>query len=507
MFYGECLPDGTFIQHGVLDPSDRKYGKWWFGDSKLWLELTGQWTKYTSPGNGPSTLYLMGHGEFGTISRIDEANRYYPVPKATSEYRIPKIIHACWFSGSTLGDLQKKCIASWKKHLPGYEIRIWDSATWSPDKFLFSQEAFENRQWAFVSDVHRLDALHDHGGIYLDLDVEVKKPFDPFLSHEFFTGTEPTNGACFAITPYIIGSGRNNKLIEELLGHYNDRHFVNPDGTFDRRTNTTIIHETMVRHGASNVDNMVEEFIPGHFRYPSWVLACDSHLSYAVHHFEGAWLRQPRALPPSDSDRAIVRKNAFNRIYSQSLCCGGGSGPGSRPDFTEGYREFLENYVRRHNVKSILDIGCGDWEFSRLVDWSGARYHGVDIVAALIETNNRIYGKDQVSFEVLDAVESELPNADLVILKDVLQHLSTESVSRVIGRLGGFDRVLIAQDHGPANPDCLDGDYRPMDLSAAPFDLPVRRIFEFEKWNKIVHEWRPCRPITDKRPELIELLA
>ena len=103
---------------------------------------------------------------------------------------IPKTIHYCWFGGNPLPQLAKDCIASWKKYLPEYELVEWNESNFPFAQFPLAQEALENRKFAFVSDVCRLYAIKEFGGIYMDTDVEVLKPLDAFLHHAAFSGFE-----------------------------------------------------------------------------------------------------------------------------------------------------------------------------------------------------------------------------------------------------------------------------------------------------------------------------
>jgi SAM-dependent methyltransferase len=197
---------------------------------------------------------------------------------------------------------------------------------------------------------------------------------------------------------------------------------------------------------------------------------------------------------------AISRSAIFTSIYSRDSWTHG-SGPGSTPAYTAEYRKFLTNYMRSSNVKSVLDVGCGDWQFSQLVDWSGINYLGIDIVPEIIESHKREFGRENVRFEVLDLVDEEPPNADLVIIKDVLQHLSLASTDRILRKLSSFDRVLIAQDvsHG-INHDCHDGGFRQLDVASPPFNLVVRKVFDFGRNSKIVYEWCPRLKVVNREP-------
>lgn len=103
--------------------------------------------------------------------------------------RISKIIHYCWFGGKEKPDIVKKCLYSWHEHLSGYEIIEWNEENFDVHCHTYVKEAYESRKFAFVSDYVRVYALYHFGGIYLDTDVEVFKPFDDLLHHESFWGS------------------------------------------------------------------------------------------------------------------------------------------------------------------------------------------------------------------------------------------------------------------------------------------------------------------------------
>lgn len=146
---------------------------------------------------------------------------------------IPKIIHCCWFGGSPKTDLAQRCIASWKRYCPDYEIREWNERNFDLDLNGYCRQAYDSQKWAFVSDVARIWALHRFGGIYMDTDVEVRRPLDPLLENETFAGFESAEyvGTC------LLGATAGHPLFREMLRRYASLSFLGEDGTPDLTTN------------------------------------------------------------------------------------------------------------------------------------------------------------------------------------------------------------------------------------------------------------------------------
>ncbi|HKE88094.1 MAG TPA: class I SAM-dependent methyltransferase [Vicinamibacterales bacterium] len=170
--------------------------------------------------------------------------------------------------------------------------------------------------------------------------------------------------------------------------------------------------------------------------------------------------------------------NTFNRIYAEGTwgrdTAGKGvSGTGSTLAITREYRAYLEDFIKKHNVKSVVDAGCGDWTFSSAIDWNGASYLGVDIASDVIAAVRARHEKGNIKFQVGD-ITDELPAADLLISKDVLQHLSNQLVHNFIRnnlRKGKYRWVILTNDRGTQNSDVESGGYRAIDLAGPPFDV------------------------------------
>ena len=209
---------------------------------------------------------------------------------------IPKVVHYCWFGCRPKNELAIKCIESWKKFLPDYEIKEWNEDNFDVNMFLYAKEALENHKFAFITDVVRLYALYTEGGVYMDTDVEVLKTYDPFLHHHMFSGFE-NNGY---VPTGMMAAEKGSKWAKDLLNEYNDRKFVLEDGSFDLRTNTEVITAYMLKQGL-RLNNTYQDFPGLCTMYPSEYFCPKDHgtgkiyctkNSVCIHHFAGSWLEK-----------------------------------------------------------------------------------------------------------------------------------------------------------------------------------------------------------------------
>jgi SAM-dependent methyltransferase len=175
------------------------------------------------------------------------------------------------------------------------------------------------------------------------------------------------------------------------------------------------------------------------------------------------------------------------------------SGPGSLPELNASYLKMLKEVIQEHKIQSVVDIGCGDWAlYESGFNWHDlpTRYLGVDVVPELIEKLNSTHGRGNVEFRCVDVFGSELPAADLYILKDVLQHWPTDRVLRFLPQLAKCRIALITNDIEISsarkrllqklpflgrfrNYDTPVGGYRPIRLGDAPFNLPARLLLHY----------------------------
>ena len=210
---------------------------------------------------------------------------------------IPKIIHYCWFGGKPMPELALKCIESWKKYLPNYDLHLWNEdnfdVTTAPR---YVQEAYAAKKFAFVSDYVRLWVLEREGGVYLDTDVEVLRSFDPLLSDIAFIGLEESKallpGTC------VMGCEAHCEWVKDMLANYENATFLKEDGSLDLTTNVQRLGAKMVEGGLQHERKI--QYLP------QWGLRVYTHdyfspitstrvmrktkNTYCIHRFAGSWV-------------------------------------------------------------------------------------------------------------------------------------------------------------------------------------------------------------------------
>lgn len=205
---------------------------------------------------------------------------------------IPKIIHYCWFGRGKKSELVERCIASWKKYLPDYQIIEWNEDNFDIHLYKYTEQAYQAKKWAFVSDVARLWALYEVGGIYLDTDMELFQPIDSFLNTSFFSGFESKDFVACG----IIGSEKKNSIIESFLDFYRCRSFMAEDGSYDMVTNPHVLTPILVKNGlvlnGKQQSNMNFSIYPQNCFYPNtfgMIFGNIPQEAIAVHHSEKSW--------------------------------------------------------------------------------------------------------------------------------------------------------------------------------------------------------------------------
>lgn len=205
---------------------------------------------------------------------------------------IPKVIHYCWFGRGPKPELALKCIESWKKWCPDYQIIEWNEDNFDINSNRYVKEAYEAKKYAFVTDYVRLYAMYTVGGIYMDTDVMVLKSLDEYLGHEAFSGFETKT----KIPTGIMASVQRQETVGQLLKYYDTALFCKPDGTLNLTTNVEVITSMMLPKGF--VPNGEYQVVEGFAIYPPNVF-CPDHRKLedstymadtaTIHYFAGSW--------------------------------------------------------------------------------------------------------------------------------------------------------------------------------------------------------------------------
>lgn len=205
---------------------------------------------------------------------------------------IPKIIHYCWLSGDPIPEKLKKYMESWKKHLPDYEFMLWDLERFDIHQTLWTQQAFAAKKYAFAADYIRLYAIYMYGGIYMDMDVEVVKPFENLLQQNFILGFESNNQA---IEAGIIGGEKGAEWLAAGLNYYKERSFVQSDNSYDIKPLPYILYSILIEQFPSYLSKVVSyDFFTAKSLSTGEIVVTKN--TYTIHHFEGTWLPRSKRI-------------------------------------------------------------------------------------------------------------------------------------------------------------------------------------------------------------------
>ena len=229
---------------------------------------------------------------------------------------IPKIIHYCWFGRGPKPASAERYIAGWKRLMPDYQFMEWNEDNFDIHCCPYVEQAYQVRKFAFVSDYARGHALYTHGGIYLDTDVEVLKPFDDLLDHRSFWGFEAAN----YIATSTIGCVPQHEIIKEYLDQYHIRTFTRPDDSLDMTTNVAVVTKLWQNRGLllNDEQQTIDDdnlFLPQAYFSPyDYTIGIIAPLteSYAIHHYAKTWIG------PWAQFKGYAKKQAAR------LCGGGG---------------------------------------------------------------------------------------------------------------------------------------------------------------------------------------
>lgn len=234
---------------------------------------------------------------------------------------IPKVIHYCWFGNGKMPPISEKCIKSWKKYCPDYEIICWNEQNFDLTQNRYMREAYEAGKWAFVSDFVRLKILYDHGGIYLDTDVELIKPLDPLLKHRGFMGFDEKG---MVATGLGFGAEPGNEIIGAFLKDYDNLPFVKADGSFDLTPCPDRNTAALKRLGMNikNTDQLFRgvRFLPREYMCPMDYYTGKKTITkntYSIHHYCASWTSP--VTKRTTRIKRIIGVKLYNKLYGKFL--------------------------------------------------------------------------------------------------------------------------------------------------------------------------------------------
>jgi mannosyltransferase OCH1-like enzyme len=235
--------------------------------------------------------------------------------------KIPKIIHYCWFGNNDKPAIVLKCIESWKKYLPDFEIIEWNEHSIISIKNQYMNDALKEKKWAFVSDYIRLYALYNYGGIYLDTDEEILKPLNEFLNLDLCLGKEEYQGRKRYVGMSFIAAKKDNNIIKEFLDEYENISFYNENGTINYLANTERFHNLLIsRYNLPNKVNTknITKLTDNSVIFPSnYFCKYKKGVSYAFHHYEAcSWLPHLK-----EYCKKYIFKNFYIKVYTIRQQC------------------------------------------------------------------------------------------------------------------------------------------------------------------------------------------
>lgn len=216
---------------------------------------------------------------------------------------IPKKIHYCWFGGNPLPEMALKCIESWKRYLPDYEIIQWNESNFDVNIIPYTREAYKSKKFAFVSDYARFYILYKYGGLYFDTDVEVLRNMDNLIAQGPYMGCEHANknnhlSVDFGVAPGLgMACEAYNTFIKDLIDYYNKLSFYKEDGSYNQITIVQHTTSMLMKYGLKNIQERqicagfnifpIDYFCPMDYQTGEIKL---TENTYTIHHYMASWV-------------------------------------------------------------------------------------------------------------------------------------------------------------------------------------------------------------------------
>lgn len=208
-----------------------------------------------------------------------------------------KIIHYCWFGGKPLPKLAKKCIKSWQKFCPDYEIKEWNESNYNVNVCEYVAQAYAAKKYAFVSDYARFDILYRYGGVYLDVDVELIRPLDEIIEKGNFFGCETDTPNVTINTGLGMAAEKRLDFYKIMLEQYEKEFFYNKDGSYNLKNVVVRTTDKLKEFGLEQKEGIQK--VGDIFIYPKeYFNPCDMQTgrikctpsTYSIHHYAASWV-------------------------------------------------------------------------------------------------------------------------------------------------------------------------------------------------------------------------
>ena len=218
----------------------------------------------------------------------------FKVERRNKQQIIPKKIHYFWFGKGKIPEENRKCIDSWKRHCPDYEIIKWTEDNYDITKCRYMQQAYESRKWGFVPDYARLDVIYQYGGIYLDTDVELIKNLDDLLYQDAFVGFQRDFWVALGLG---FGGKSGNSIFKEMREEYEKENFIQEGNKLNLTASPYYQTKVLRRHGLKCNNQL--QYVNDITVFPTEVLDPQGYSfgsikitknTYSIHHYNESWV-------------------------------------------------------------------------------------------------------------------------------------------------------------------------------------------------------------------------
>ena len=232
---------------------------------------------------------------------------------------IPRVIHYCWFGGAPKPKSVLRCIDSWKKHCPDFEIREWTEKDFDVAQNEYTRQAYEAKAWGFVPDYIRLWIIYNYGGFYLDTDVQVVKDLLPLCEHPAFAGFENNMHVAFGLG---FGAEKGNPVIEAHMKMYDNLYFIKEDGTYNKTPSPQYTTQLLKKLGLQEDNGEVQDL--GDIRVYPKEFFCPKNFTtgvtrvtnntYSIHQFDASWFTEEQQIAKHKRWRELRRQDLLYNI-------------------------------------------------------------------------------------------------------------------------------------------------------------------------------------------------